>query len=281
MNTIAQELQQRIDDKTLDLPMLPQVISQVLALVNDPESDAAALATLIQSDQALAGHVMRIANSAAYSPNTQMTSLQQAIARLGMQSMTEIALAATMGPALFSAKGFETLVKQLWQSSLATAVWAKEVARHARKNVESAFLCGLLFQIGKPVVLQTALGISHIHGLSLSEEEVRQLMNEYYAHIGVTLAEQWQLPASVTQTIKALSPRTESNFTIDPANQSTISCVRAAIVFASYEVDNVEYDEQAIIEHTDIIDINLYAEDVQQLLKKSALIKDAIGALSL
>ena len=118
---ISQQLEQRIESKSLTLPMLPQVTTQVLALVNNIDSDALELAKLIQSDQALAGHVMRIANSAAYSPNSDITSLQQAIARLGMQNIAEIALAATMGPSMFSAEGFEDMVKRLWQSSLATA----------------------------------------------------------------------------------------------------------------------------------------------------------------
>ena len=127
IETISQQLEQRIGNKSLVLPMLPQVITQVLSLVNDVDSDASALAKLIQSDQALAGHVMRIANSAAYSPNAKMTSLQQAIARLGMQNIAEIAMAATMGPKMFQAEGFESLIKEIWESSLATAVWAREI----------------------------------------------------------------------------------------------------------------------------------------------------------
>ena len=70
-------IEERIQSKSLSLPMLPQVTSQVLALVNDVECDASSLARLIQTDQSLAGHVMRISNSAAYSPLTKMTSLQQ------------------------------------------------------------------------------------------------------------------------------------------------------------------------------------------------------------
>ena len=62
---ISQQLEQRIETRSLTLPMLPQVTTQVVALVNNIDSDALALAKLIQSDQALAGHVMRIANSAA------------------------------------------------------------------------------------------------------------------------------------------------------------------------------------------------------------------------
>ena len=71
---LATYLEQLVDGKKIEVPMLPEVASRVLALSNDPDSDAAQLANLIQGDQALAGHVMRIANSAAYTPNASMVS---------------------------------------------------------------------------------------------------------------------------------------------------------------------------------------------------------------
>ena len=89
---LNQQIESAIADKTLVLPVLPQVTNNVLSLVHDADSDASSLAQLIQSDQSLASHVMRIANSAAYSPTAKMTSLQQAIARLGMQNIAEIAM---------------------------------------------------------------------------------------------------------------------------------------------------------------------------------------------
>ena len=95
----AQSIASHLDSLTenqIEVPMLPDVANQVLVLSNDPDSDAAQLAKLIQSDQSLAGHVMRIANSAAYTPNASMVSLQQAVARLGMNLITEIALAASL-----------------------------------------------------------------------------------------------------------------------------------------------------------------------------------------
>ncbi|RMF17534.1 MAG: HDOD domain-containing protein, partial [Gammaproteobacteria bacterium] len=64
--------------------MLPEVVHKVIQITADPESGAADLVKVIQGDQALAARVMRIANSAAYSPTASIVSLQQAIARLGM-----------------------------------------------------------------------------------------------------------------------------------------------------------------------------------------------------
>lgn len=275
-NTMAQQLEERIQRKALVLPMLPQVTSQVLSLVNDTNSDAAALAKLIQSDQALAGHVMRIANSAAYSPSAKMTSLQQAIARLGMQNMADIAMAATMGPKLFNADGYESLIKSIWESSLATAVWAREIARQGRRNVESTFLCGLLFQIGRPVILQTALDIAQTDDSVVDEDLLIALMDAYQSQVGQVLSEHWQLPAAVSHTIAGVAADG-----VAEGSHDVVDTVKAAMVFAESTINNRSYNADELIASNAIIALNLYADDVQQLLEKADSVHETMGELSI
>lgn len=275
-DSLSRKLQQKVASQSLELPMLPQVTTNVLNLVNDVNSDASALAQLIQSDQALAGHVMRIANSAAYSPTTKMTSLQQAIARLGMQNIAEIAMAATMGPKLFMAPGFESMIKELWVNSLSVAVWAKEIARKARKNVESTFLAGLLFQIGRPTVLQATLQCAKELSTDVDIESAKLLIHSYQQQVGILLAERWQLPAAVSDVI--------SNIDIaGPAvgSQDVIDAIRAARVFAQVGIDGKSYDAEALSKSPFVMAMNLYASDVDQLLEKLDDINETIEALKL
>lgn len=58
---IEQALIERIGSGKIELPLLPSMATQILAMVNHPDSDAAKLASLIHRDQALAAHVLRIA----------------------------------------------------------------------------------------------------------------------------------------------------------------------------------------------------------------------------
>ena len=84
------QLDRRLARDDLELPLRPRVAAAILPMAADDACDAAALARLVQQDQALAAHVMRIANSSAYRTRVPMVSLQQAIARLGMRSIREI-----------------------------------------------------------------------------------------------------------------------------------------------------------------------------------------------
>lgn len=256
--------------------MLPKVTQQVMSLVNDQDSDAAALSQLIQGDPALAGHVMRIANSAAYSPNSKMTSLQQAIARLGMGNIAEIAMAATMGPKMFQTKGFESLVKDIWESSIAIAVWAKEIARQGRRNVESTFLCGLLFQIGRPVVLQAVLEISGKEAIVVDIETVTALMDKYQTEVGSNLAIHWDLPITVSHVISGVDSDKPA-----AGSQDIVDAIKAARVFSHITLSDRNYDAEILSANSHVIENNLYSDDVLKLLGKADSVHNTIGALSL
>lgn len=133
-------LVQKIEQGEIELPLLPQVASQVMALTSDPEADAAKISSLIHQDQALAAHVLRIANSPAYMPRSPVASLQHAVAMLEINLLSEIAFTASLKAGAFQVPGHEDDVKQLWRHSLASGAFAKEVARTRRINVESGFL---------------------------------------------------------------------------------------------------------------------------------------------
>jgi len=76
---LEQALIKRLERGEIELPLLPQVASQVMALTSDPSADAAKLSSLIHQDQALAAHVLRIANSPAYMPRSPVASLQHCL----------------------------------------------------------------------------------------------------------------------------------------------------------------------------------------------------------
>ena len=64
----------------LELPVLPAVAIEVLASSVDEQADAKRLAQLIQQDQSLASHVLRVVNAPVFRGTTEIVALQQAIA---------------------------------------------------------------------------------------------------------------------------------------------------------------------------------------------------------
>ncbi len=192
----------------LDLPLLPVVANQVLMLSSDPNTDATKLSTLIQQDQALAGKILHIANSPAYLPRSPIVSLQQAIAWLGLSMLAGLAFSITVQRGVFTIKGYEKEVRTLWHQALASGLYGKEIARRIRHNVENAFLCGLLHTIGKPLLLHLVLTSGQTPQVRPPWALIESLIQEWHIPAGAKLAEAWNLPDPVQESIRLYPDQT-------------------------------------------------------------------------
>ncbi len=275
LQQLEQMLQQQIDAGDIDVPMLPEVANKALLLAQNPDSDASEMAKLIQSDQSLAGHVMRIANSAAYTPMSNLVSLQQAIARLGMRVISEIALTAAIGAKLFHTPGYETYVASVWRHALATSLWSKEIARHCRSNVEVAFLAGLLHSIGRPAILQLILDLAKQQQIELSVEHVHQLEQTYCQQITENVVTKWKMPQLV---IDALRSNSGDDATTTAAKVAAVVSTSAA--FSDYMLESDSNDKDSLFALPALTTLNLYQDEVESLLNNVDDIKQRLEGLS-
>jgi HD-like signal output (HDOD) protein len=205
---VDQILRAAIADQTLTLPPLPQIAVEVMRITrDDPRTDeecdasAAELARLIQRDVSLAGQVMRVANSALYARRTPVVTLSQAIAWLGVREIRNIAYAAAVQSQLFNSSYFRREMAEIWRESVITALFAQEIARLKRRNVESAYLCGLLHRVGYAVMLSRMGTAALEHQLSIDAMTVMRYAAEHEARVGAHLAANWHLPLSVASAI--------------------------------------------------------------------------------
>ncbi len=264
-------LKQSIEEGFVEVPILPEIANKAFMLANDKQSDASQMAQLIQSDPSLAGHVMRIANSAAYTPMANLTSLQQAIARLGMTTISEIAISAVINAKLFNTPGYEDYADLIWQQSLATSLWAKEVASHCNVNVEVAFLAGLIHSIGRPAVLQTLIDLAEQRNLPLNDEIVHQLEDNYWLIVSQMIVIRWRMPALVIETIQHIET---------PSTDKEAGQLAAVVNMARYAADAMLNDELADNFPQAAIDIvEFESADIQKLLTKKEQISERLTQL--
>ena len=132
-----------------ELPVLPEVSVQLLKLTADVDCDPRDIVDLFKRDQSLTGHLLKIANSVRYTSGQTVTSTQQAVARMGLLRVREIVMVISCQSRIFNVPEFETDVRASFERSLATAAFSQEIARVRRLNVEDAFLCGLLHDVGR------------------------------------------------------------------------------------------------------------------------------------
>lgn len=266
MTELEQRLKKRIETGDLELPVLPAVGTQVLELTENAESDAKDLAKLIQSDQSLASHVMKVANSAAFNSVGQIQTLQQAVAKIGMRQIAQMALAVSVGQSVFTAdSSTENILQYLWKHSLSCAAWGREIARIGRINTEVVFLCGLLHQIGKPVALNALQKLSDNEPMP-DKNDLLVLLDKYHKVVGVNLARRWSLPEAIVESINFID-----DFYAAPTAREEVMAVHAARAITDLTMREGGYQTEDFLSLSEPVfsELNLYEEDMQELAGKA------------
>ncbi|MEN9359151.1 MAG: hypothetical protein RL095_686 [Verrucomicrobiota bacterium] len=273
LDKILAELEKRLATQKIELPLLPEVAGKVMSMTSDPNADASHLSALIHRDQALATNVLKIANSSMYGGNVRIVSLQQAVSRLGMKLIREISLAASVQNSVYRVPGQEATIKALWEASVASSAFSREIARLRRKNVESAYVCGLLCGIGKPVVLKILAAVLKDLKLTLSLEEVIAALDRTHIPISLRIAEEWKLPQQVAETI-----RCGDDFTSAKAFEDEVQTICLARQYASFLLSDPQVTKESIVAHPVTEALNLYPEDLEELFARCETIQQLIAA---
>jgi HD-like signal output (HDOD) protein len=190
-----------------DLPPMPHVASRAIQMVENPDTTAPELTELLSSDTALAARVLKIANSAMFSRQREITTLNQAIMIIGFKALKGIIVAATLRQINQS---FGKLEKLIWENSMCTALAATQVAKTLKKRyVEEIFLLGLLHSLGQVVLLaqkETAKDYKKVLDL-IRDEHLHYAAAEEktfgFSHplIGALVAKKWNFSADTCQVI--------------------------------------------------------------------------------
>lgn len=265
---------EKISAGSFELPVLPEAASRVMQATADENCDARKLAEMIQRDASLAGHVLRIANSALYAPTTAIVSLQQAVSRLGMKKIKEIALLIATQTKVFKVPGYDAQVRAIFKHSIAAAAYAQEIARRRRWNVEDAFLCGLLHDAGKPVLWQLLSDVQRELKLGVEPSLVEDVLDSMHAGVGAQLVESWKLPERLAETIAHHHRPQEASNVAQAAMM-----IQFADDLAHFAAGPREVTEEQLRAHPMIEPLNVYRDELDALLAKKQAIATAAETL--
>lgn len=273
--TLEAHVERRISARSLELPVLPEVATQVMNMTAEEGCSMMALAGVIRRDPAMASHFLRIANSPAYRPTSPVVTLQQALGRLGTGQIRQMALLITCKGRLFAVPGYEREVRALFQHSLASALFAQEIARARRWNVEEAFLCGLLHDIGRPVLLQLLVDLQKELRLKAPAATVDAIVTAHHARVGSELLTHWALPAQIAET--ALFHHDPG---AAPTFRKTALMTSLADDLSHFLLESKPIDEEAVRAHPTLGQLNMYADELDALLLKREIIVKTVEAIS-
>jgi putative nucleotidyltransferase with HDIG domain len=195
-----------------EIPSIPPVLIKIMQTLDEDAGSTKELQTLILHDPALSARLLRLANSAFYSFHAGVKTISQAVALLGANLVTSLALDINIfDPFTNGAKSEADLINKLWTHSRGVGMLAREIWMQRGQNEkegEFAFLCGLLHDLGKVVLFKTYPG--HYGSiLAIPKSGTGPAISSYesknygmdHAAIGEMLARQWGFPTELVHVI--------------------------------------------------------------------------------
>lgn len=205
---LAQKLRtavfERVFQGDFKIPLLPTVAQKVLEITRRENFSLRDLGNAILTDQVIAGRVLKLANSGAYGGQQTIDSLPVAVQRLGSQAVANLVLVLSLQSARSGKDIFLPLRQQLWQHASACALFARVVALSSRLDRDLAFLCGLMMDFGKLVLLSLIQEVmaSQPNEKKPTIEIVQEIIESYHPKVGSVVSEKWCLPPAVTEAIE-------------------------------------------------------------------------------
>ncbi len=189
------------------LPSVPRVFAALTRALGDETTDAKVIAKIVGQDVAMSAKVLQLVNSAFFSQATTISSIEQAVVRLGFQMVKNLALTIEV----FRESGSDQVIsgfsiEAAQQHALHTAAIAKSLLTD-RALSEDAFMAAILHDVGKlvlakelPEKFSEAQSMAQCEGIPMHVAE-RRLIGISHAEIGAYLMGIWGLPYPIVEAI--------------------------------------------------------------------------------
>lgn len=193
---------EQIDVAAATLPVFPAVAHEALAVIGSADAGFDDLEEVVSADPALAGNVIRAANSALM-PSRRATGIREALVRIGMEEARRVVCAASLR-SVFRTNHSHAV----WNHSLEVAEAAARIASISGKaDVEHAFLAGLVHDIGKLALLGLPSSVRQPHERLASQgcPEViidRVIFGESHDRIGGRILREWRFDDGIAEAVE-------------------------------------------------------------------------------
>ena len=209
-----EHIQQRIQSiiqNVEQLPSLPDVVSKIINMVNDPDVSFKHVADEIAKDQAITANILKLCNSAYFSKGKEISSIDRAIVILGLKEVKDIVVIATTKSVLNKViVGYDLARGELWKHGVAVAMLAKKIATECNQKAiaDIAFTGGIIHDVGKTVLalfVQSTLKeiLNTVTEKSITFQEAEKVVMGFdHQQIGEQVAIKWKFPRVLQSIVR-------------------------------------------------------------------------------
>ena len=195
-----------IDDlfeQNKELTVLPEIVTELNRLLDDPKSTIDAFANLIELDPALTAKLLAIANSPLYKFAYPVESINIAVSVIGLKQLRDLVLTTCVVNKFNQIPNEVFDLYEFWRHSVSVGFLAKEISMRVKQvDPDQMFVCGILHDIGKLVMAVNApekvLQVRKQVATSIAPREQIELAVFGFGHAKVSaeLVKRWNLPDS-------------------------------------------------------------------------------------
>ncbi|WGL64017.1 HDOD domain-containing protein [Pseudomonas sp. CW003PS] len=219
---VQQELIHAIENDELVLPTLPEVALKVREAAEDPDVGIPQISKVIGNDAALTARIIKVVNSPLLRSNKEITDLQMAVSRLGINYTCNLATGLAMEQ-MFQATSdvVDRKMREVWNKSTEIAGICHVLCRHyTRLMPDQATLAGLVHQIGVLPILTYAEEHNELLADSIS---LNHVIEQIHPIIGDKILRTWEFPEPI-----AIVPSQYLDFSRDSAKVDYVDIVQVA-----------------------------------------------------
>ncbi|GFO62415.1 HDOD domain-containing protein [Geomonas paludis] len=197
--SIVEVIKARLAEGRLSIPVFHAVAVRLQQALARPDFDIKEVHQLLNADPGIATGVLRAANSAFYAGLTKVSTIREAIIRLGANEVANLAMATTQQDLYRSNDTrYNAVMQTLWKHSFSCAVGSKWLAQKVgfAAQAQEAFLGGLLHDLGKLFLLKCMEEVcreQHFNAVT-SQAVLREVLATLHVEQGYQLMVQWQMP---------------------------------------------------------------------------------------
>jgi len=191
-----------------ELPMLPAVLVKLLSLDTENDDYFEDVITLGNEDPTFAVRLVQLSNSTFSSPSEQITTLQQAVVRVGVKAILSMITGLSVLKVFNPKTDGE---RNLWIHAVETAIIARNITRVNKTlavDPEAAYLCGLLHDIGRFVLFDanskqlSRVDEAHWESPQQLVEIEQRILGINHALVGFMACKKWELPILIAEVVK-------------------------------------------------------------------------------
>jgi putative nucleotidyltransferase with HDIG domain len=190
-------------------PGMPTTAAKLLPLLENYDSTASEIESILKYDPGLTANILKLTNSAYFGIPTRISSVRQAIVLLGWKRLLQVVMTICMSPLMNKTiPGYDMPRGALWQHSIAVSV-AAEILVKALKipDADEVFTAALLHDVGKLIlggfVKEDLQQIEDMVSKGITFDVAESMvLGTNHAEIGGQILDKWSFPAELVSAVQ-------------------------------------------------------------------------------